>query len=60
MDRGEAVGEGSWTRRQVVVADPQGAIRVWARVHDRAAGRTMLEMTIDPDLEDATDTEVAS
>ena len=55
----ESVGRGSWTRRQVLLRDPAGRVRVWARVHDRAAGRTMLEMTIDPDLEDATDTEVA-
>lgn len=47
---GEAVGEGSWTRRQVVVVDPGGAIRVWARVHDRAAGRCNIDLTADPDL----------
>lgn len=47
---GEAVGEGSWTRRQVVVADPQGVIRVWARVHDRAAGRSNVDLTADPAL----------
>lgn len=47
---GEAVGQGAWTRRQVVVLDPQGRIRVWARVHDRAAGRTNVDLTADPDL----------
>ncbi|KRE39612.1 GCN5 family acetyltransferase [Janibacter sp. Soil728] len=46
----EAVGEASWTRRQVVVMDPQGAIRVWARVHDRAAGRSNVDLTTDPAL----------
>ena len=45
---GEAVGEGSWTRRQVVVADPQGVIRVWARVHDRAAGRSAVRRPTSP------------
>ncbi|WP_277453326.1 GNAT family N-acetyltransferase [Janibacter sp. DB-40] len=47
---GEAVGQGAWTRRQVVVLDPEGRIRVWARVHDRAAGRTNVDLTADPEL----------
>lgn len=46
----EAVGEGSWTRRQVLVLDPQGRMRVWARVHDRAAGRTNVDLVADPGL----------
>lgn len=46
----EAVGEASWTRREVVVIDPQGTIRIWARVHDRAAGRSNVELTTDPTL----------
>lgn len=46
----EAVGQGAWTRRQVVVLDPEGRIRVWARVHDRAAGRTNVDLTADPEL----------
>ncbi|HCA84901.1 GNAT family N-acetyltransferase [Janibacter terrae] len=46
----EAVGEASWTRRQVVVVDPAGAIRLWARVHDRAAGRCNIDLTTDPAL----------
>ena len=44
----EAVGMGSWTRRQVVVVDGAGALRAWARVHDRAAGRTVVSVTVDP------------
>jgi mycothiol synthase len=44
----EAVGVGSWTRRQVVVLDRADRIRAWARVHDRAAGRTVVVVTIDP------------
>ncbi|WP_435200938.1 GNAT family N-acetyltransferase [Janibacter sp. GS2] len=47
---GEAVGQGAWTRRQVVVVDAEGRIRVWARVHDRAAGRTNVDLTADPEL----------
>lgn len=46
----EAVGEASWTRRQVVVLDPTGIIKVWARVHDRAAGRSNIDLTTDPQL----------
>ena len=50
----EAVGEGSWTRRQLVLVDASGAIRAWATVHDRAAGRTVVAVTVDPDLDEAT------
>ena len=57
---GEAVGEGSWTRRQVVVADPQGVIRVWARVHDRAAGRSNVDLTADPELGREVEQELAA
>ena len=42
------VGIGSWTRRQVVVRDrDSGRLRAWLSVHDRAAGRTVVECTID-------------
>lgn len=44
---------GSWTRRQVAVFDELGQARGWAAVHDRAAGRTLTHVTIDPRLEDA-------
>ena len=47
----EAVGEGAWTRRQIVVLDRAGKIRVWARVHDRAAGRTNVDLAADPELD---------
>ena len=45
-------GARSWTRRQVVVADPEGEIMAWAWVHDRAAGRTMLDVTVAPGCPD--------
>ena len=45
--RAKAVGIGSWTRRQVVVEDADGEIRAWASAHDRAAGRTDLELHVD-------------
>ena len=56
---GEAVGQGAWTRRQVVVLDEQARIRVWARVHDRAAGRTNVDLTADPELERGQEQELA-
>ena len=46
-------GIGSWTRRQVVVETEDGAICAWAWVHDRAAGRTMLDVTVAPDFDRA-------
>ena len=45
-------GAGSWTRRQLVVDDASGATRAWAWVHDRAAGRTVVDVTVSPDLSD--------
>lgn len=48
----EVVGRGSWTRRQMVACDPAGEVHGWATVHDRAAGRTVVELTVDPALAD--------
>ncbi|MBA8794796.1 ribosomal protein S18 acetylase RimI-like enzyme [Friedmanniella endophytica] len=48
--RSEAVGTGSWTRRQRVVADPDDVVRAWIQVHDRAAGRVGVDLTADPAL----------
>lgn len=45
-----AVGIGSWTRHQLVVLDAEEAIRGWASVHDRAAGRDDLVLHLDRDL----------
>ena len=42
------IGSGSWTRRQLVVADEAGELQAWASVHDRAAGRTMIELYFTP------------
>ena len=44
----EVAGHASWTRRQLLVADAQGEVRGWVRVHDRAAGRTVVDLTVDP------------
>ena len=47
---GQLVGTGSWTRRQVLVHDPSGQLVAWLSVHDRASGRTLVEVTVTPDL----------
>lgn len=41
-----AVGEGAWTRKQLVVRDDDGAVVAWPTVHDRAAGRTMVDIDV--------------
>lgn len=46
----EVTETGSWTRRQIVVFDERGVVRAWAAVHDRAAGRSLLHVTIHPDI----------
>ncbi|WP_310961831.1 GNAT family N-acetyltransferase [Nocardioides terrisoli] len=45
----EVVGTGSWTRRQIVVEAAAGGLVAWASVHDRAAGRTMVQMVLAPE-----------
>jgi GNAT superfamily N-acetyltransferase len=47
---GRLVGTGSWTRRQVLVHDSSGRLLAWLSVHDRAAGRALVEVTVTPDL----------
>ncbi|QIM22644.1 GNAT family N-acetyltransferase [Phycicoccus sp. HDW14] len=47
---GQLAGTGSWTRRQVLVRDPEGRLLAWLSVHDRAAGRVLVEVTVSPDL----------
>ncbi len=49
----ELVGQGSWTRRQVLVRDADGALAAWAGVHDRAAGRTNVTLEVSPGIEGA-------
>lgn len=48
----ELVGPASWTRRQVVVRDPTVALAGWVCVHDRAAGRTIVEFVLHPQAQD--------
>lgn len=42
-------GTGSWTRRQLVVDSEDGVV-AWASVHDRAAGRTDVDLVVAPGL----------
>ena len=48
----QLVGTGSWTRRQVLVHDPADRLVAWLSVHDRASGRTLVEVTVAPHLPD--------
>ena len=47
---GQLAGIGSWTRRQALVDDAGGRLVAWLSVHDRASGRTLVEVTVTPDL----------
>src|SRR5918993_802305 len=46
----QLAGIGSWTRRQALVHDGVGRLLAWLSVHDRASGRTLVEVTVAPDL----------
>ena len=50
---------GYLTRENVVVRDPDGELRGWARAHDRASGRMLLVVVVDPRLDDALGDRVA-
>lgn len=47
----EITGRGAVKRTHYVVRDPAGAARAWVSCHDRAAGRVLVGVTVDPDLE---------
>ncbi len=55
----KVVGAGAATRRQVVVRDDAGQARASAGVHDRAAGRVVLIVVVDPALDEEVGDEVA-
>jgi ribosomal protein S18 acetylase RimI-like enzyme len=48
----EVAGPASWTRRQLLALDPDGAPRAWMSVHDRAAGRTMVMLYVDREVDE--------
>jgi len=58
--RAELSGDAAETRVHVMVRDASGAARGWATAHDRAAGRVLVAVVVDPDLDDATGDEVAA
>ena len=45
-------GAGPATRQNLVVRDAQGVARGWGSTHDRAAGRMLLAVVVDPLLEE--------
>jgi len=49
----DVVGTGAASRRHQVVRDPSGEIRGWATAWDRAAGRVIVSVVVDPDAEPA-------
>ncbi len=56
----EVVGAGMEPRQHLMVRDTDDAARAWASVYDRAAGRTMVAVTVDPDLDAPTADDVAA
>ena len=47
----DVVGSGAASRRHQVLRDVQGAVRGWATAWDRAAGRTIVSVVVDPEVE---------
>lgn len=56
----EVAGDGAGTRTHRVVRDAAGAARGWATAHDRAAGRVLVAVVVDPLLDDPTGDRVAA
>ncbi len=48
----EVAGDGAPTRTHLAVCDATGALRAWASVQDRAAGRVLIAVLVDPELAD--------
>lgn len=48
----EVTGPGAGARLHEVVRDADGVLRAWVACHDRAAGRVLVGVTVDPDLPD--------
>lgn len=56
----EVSGRGSVKRDHLLVRDPQGTARAWVSCYDRARGRVVVGVTVDPDLPDPGADRVAS
>jgi ribosomal protein S18 acetylase RimI-like enzyme len=48
--RVQLAGRGAEVRRHVLLRDAAGAVRAWGSAHDRAAGRVVLTVVVDPEL----------
>lgn len=48
----EVAGRGSVRRDHLVLRDAEGAARAWVSVYDRARGRVVVGVTVDPELPD--------
>jgi len=48
--RVQLVGRGAVVRRHVLLRDAGGTLRAWGAAHDRAAGRVVLTVVVDPEL----------
>lgn len=55
----EVAGGGAASRTHVAVRDADGRARGWATAHDRAAGRVLVAVVVDPELDDATGDDLA-
>ena len=49
----EVSARGYITRENVILRDAEGELRGWASAHDRAAGRMLLVVVVDPRLDEA-------
>ncbi|HET8601761.1 MAG TPA: GNAT family N-acetyltransferase [Segeticoccus sp.] len=47
----ELSGRGAEPREHLVLTDAEGALRAWGTVHDRAKGRVLVSVAVDPELE---------
>lgn len=47
---GDIVGAGAAARRHLLLCDRTRQVRGWATVHDRAAGRSLVSVVVDPEL----------
>src|SRR5690606_40363194 len=48
----EVTGRGASTHLHETVRDADGVLRAWINCHDRAAGRVLVGVIVDPDLPD--------
>jgi mycothiol synthase len=55
----EVGAKGQIVRENVVVRDPDGAIRGWATAHDRASGRMLMQVYVSQDVPDETADDIA-